>query len=223
MGEPQVASEQQQLVQIINYSRHILGTDRSGHDFFHVQRVAKLAERIEASEQTGQRLVILAAAYLHDVVDDKVVTDSMAAHQQLSDYLNHIGVNAAQITAIFEIIDHMSFSDNLEHSQALSQAGQVVQDADRMDAIGAIGIARVFTYGGRHQRVLYDPDIAPRTQLTKATYRNEQGTTINHFYEKLLLIKDQLNTETAKQLATVRQQVMLDFLAEFKQEWSGEA
>ncbi|MGV0168277.1 HD domain-containing protein [Furfurilactobacillus sp. WILCCON 0119] len=217
------AGEQEQLVKIIDYARGQLGAEHSGHDFEHVERVAKLAARIESVEQTGQPFIVIATAYLHDVMDDKVVADPNAARQALHDRLTTWGVSGAQITAMFAIIDHMSFSANLAGHQSLSAAGQIVQDADRMDAIGAIGIARTLTYGGHHDRVIYDPDIAPRTQMTKADYRNDEGTTINHFYEKLLLIKDQLNTATARQLADHRQQVMLNFLDEFKQEWNGEA
>lgn len=213
--------EQQQLRLIIAYAKQVLGEERSGHDFFHVERVAKLAEQIDQTEQTGQRFLIMAAAYLHDVTDEKVVADPEQAHVELQQRLRTFGVDETTITELFAIIDHMSFSKNLTVHQQLSPAGQIVQDADRMDAIGAIGIARTLTYGGHHDRVLYDPTIEPRTEMTKAMYRSSEGTTINHFYEKLLLIKDQLNTPAAKQLADHRQQVMHDFLTEFKQEWDG--
>ena len=223
MAEGLTPAEQTQLDKIESYARQQLGSDRSGHDFFHLERVAKLADRIELIEQTGQRFVVLAAAYLHDVIDDKLVEDPEAAHAALKEQLSNWDVNEDNITAIFAIIDHMSFSKNLGQHQALSPAGQIVQDADRMDAIGAIGIARTLTYGGHHDRVLYDPEIEPRHDLTKAEYRKADGTTINHFYEKLLLIKDQMNTVTARKMAEQRQRVMLDFLHEFKQEWNGEA
>ncbi|HAT55855.1 MAG TPA: phosphohydrolase [Lactobacillus sp.] len=223
MTEGLTTTEQTQLDKIVTYAQGQLGTDRSGHDFFHVQRVAKLADRIELIEQTGQRFTVLAAAYLHDVIDDKLVANPKAAHQALQGRLEEWQIDATRIEAIFAIIDHMSFSKNLEHHQTLSPAGQIVQDADRMDAIGAIGIARAITYGGHHDRVLYDPEISPRKEMTKAEYRTADGTTINHFYEKLLLIKDQMNTAAARKMAEQRQRVMLDFLNEFKMEWNGEA
>ncbi|GEK29432.1 HD domain-containing protein [Furfurilactobacillus siliginis] len=223
MAQALTSDEQQQLQAIIAYAQHVLGQERSGHDFFHVDRVAKLAAQIDRTEATGQLFLILAAAYLHDVTDEKVVPDPQTAHVDLQQQLQTWGVNDETIAELFAIIDHMSFSKNLTEHQLLSSAGQIVQDADRMDAIGAIGIARTLTYGGNHDRVLYDPEIEPRTGMTKAMYRSNEGTTINHFYEKLLLIKNQLNTPAAKALAEHRQQVMINFLTEFKQEWDGQA
>lgn len=211
------------LFKIVEFIKPKTENDHTGHDFNHLQRVAKLAEKIAKQEGCIQLKIILTSAYLHDFIDDKLVYDVEKNLMILKNRLREWLFTEDEINEIVDIITHMSFSKNLKENYYLSFAGQIVQDADRLDAIGAIGIARALTYGGVHKRVLYDPSISPRTNLTKEQYRNEKGTTINHFYEKLLLIKDQLNTTTAKQIAIKRQQEMLDFLNNFKLEWEGKA
>lgn len=211
------------LFKIIEFIKPKTKNDHTGHDFNHLQRVAKLAEKIAKQEGCIQLKIILTSAYLHDFIDDKLVDDVEKNLMILKNRLREWLFTEDEINEIVDIITHMSFSKNLKENYYLSFSGQIVQDADRLDAIGAIGIARALTYGGVHKRVLYDPSISPRTNLTKEQYRNEKGTTINHFYEKLLLIKDQLNTTTAKQIAIKRQQEMLDFLNNFKLEWEGKA
>ena len=126
-------------------------------------------------------------------------------------------------TPVFAIIDHLSFSKNLSEKQVLSQEGQIVQDADRLDAIGAIGIARTFYYGGHVGNPMYDPELPPRTQMDAAAYRSERSTVINHFYEKLLLLESKMNTETGRRLARKRTAFMEQFLQEFFDEWKGQA
>lgn len=210
-----------QLTAIQNYAEQRLAQDHSGHGSDHLQRVVKLARRLAVAEGADLNLT-LAAAWLHDVIDDKLMADPEQAHQALSTELTDLAVSAAAQTAIFEIIDHMSFSKSLNGTQTLSLAGQIVQDADRLDAIGAIGIARALYYSGHVGEKIYDPAVAPRENMTKAQYRNEPGTAINHFYEKLFKLEGLMNTSAAKQLAHQRTQVMREFVAQFKAEWTAD-
>lgn len=213
--------QQKQLAAATAYMQQVLGQDHSGHSIDHIQRVVRLTKTLCQQEHVAAFVPLLAAT-LHDVIDDKVVADVAVARQQLRDFLAAEQVSDEQQTEIWLIIDRLSFSKNLVHKQALPLSGQIVQDADRLDAIGAIGIARTFYYGGHTGAPLYDPAIKPRTQMDKAAYR-QQSPVINHFYEKLLLLQASMNTPSAKKIAAQRQQVMLAFLAEFKAEWNGEA
>ncbi|MFD1318672.1 HD domain-containing protein [Loigolactobacillus zhaoyuanensis] len=213
--------QQQQLAAATTYMQQVLGSDHSGHSVDHIQRVVHLTTTLCQQEQVAA-FVPLMAATLHDVIDDKVVSDVEQARQALSNFLGAQQVSTADQNEIWLIIDRLSFSKNLDQKQELPLNGQIVQDADRLDAIGAIGIARTFYYGGHTGAPLYDPAVKPRTQLDKATYR-KQSPVINHFYEKLLLLQDSMNTASAKKIAAQRQQVMLTFLDEFKAEWQGES
>ncbi|MGY3743025.1 HD domain-containing protein [Leuconostoc inhae] len=212
-----------QLTEITDYMQHALAKDNTGHSVDHINRVVALADKILRDEPKANPFIVRAAALLHDVYDDKLFTteaEALGAKKDLINFLKTIQVSPGSITEIIQIIDNMSWSKSLEgHAEPLDINGQIVQDADRLEAIGAIAITRAITYGAVKNRVLYDPSIAPRTAKNKAEYRNDDSTTINHFYEKLLLIKDRLNTETAHQIATSRQQFMLDFLEQFKSEW----
>ena len=159
---------------------------------------------------------------LHDVYDDKLYDsqeDILAAKNNMISFLLSIGVHPEMIEEITYIIDNMSWSKSLEGTQELNINGQIVQDADRLEAMGAIAITRAITYGAVKNRVLYDPEIQPHLPQNKTDYRNQKSTTINHFYEKLLLIQDKLNTDTARKISESRQQFMLSFLAQFKAEW----
>ncbi|KRM41894.1 HD domain-containing protein [Lentilactobacillus parafarraginis] len=208
------------LRQIRAFVQKELAFETSGHDFTHIMRVVSLARKILESETANDELVLV-TAYLHDVSDDKVTTNPAAKRAKIRQKLVEIGYDDAFIADVFEIIDHMSFSANLQNAYQLSIEGQIVQDADRLDAIGAIGIARTFYFGGHFGEVMYDPRIMPRTNMDKAEYR-QRGTVINHFYEKLLKLEDDMNTPTAKKIAAHRQKVMRDFLKEFVAEWQGE-
>lgn len=208
------------LRQIRAFVQKELAFETSGHDFTHIMRVVSLARKILESETANDELVLV-TAYLHDVSDDKVTSDPAAKRAKIRQKLVEIGYDDAFIADVFEIIDHMSFSANLQNTYQLSIEGQIVQDADRLDAIGAIGIARTFYFGGHFGEVMYDPRIMPRTNMDKAEYR-QRGTVINHFYEKLLKLEDDMNTPTAKKIAAHRQKVMRDFLKEFVAEWQGE-
>lgn len=210
-----------QLTAIRTYARQKLAQDYSGHGSDHLERVNRLARRLAQAEQANLNLT-LAAAWLHDVIDDKLMVDPEQAHHDLADQLSELGVSTADQTAIFDIIDHMSFSKSLNGAQKLSLEGQIVQDADRLDAIGAIGIARALYYSGHVGEKIYDPAIAPREHLTKEQYRQQPGTAINHFYEKLFKLADMMNTPAAKVLAKRRTDVMRAFVDQFKAEWTAD-
>lgn len=182
-----------------------------------------MARKLSAKEN-ADLLVTLASAYLHDVIDDKLVADPQAALDDLQAFLTEIEVSPQQSKKILFIIQNMSFAHTLDGKAVLLPLeGQIVQDSDWLDAIGAIGITRAIYFGGHHSEKIYDPRIKPRESMTKEEYRNLQNETIiNHFYEKLLKIKDKLNTPSARQIAEDRQQFMLDFLSEFKDEWQAE-
>lgn len=214
--------QQRQLKAATQYMQQRQGHDHSGHGVDHIQRVVRLTTKLCQQENVAAFIPVLAAT-LHDVIDDKVVTDVAQARLALSVFFNQQKITPKDQKAVWQIIDHLSFSANLKQHYVLSLAGQIVQDADRLDAIGALGIARAFYYGGHKGQPLYDPAIKPRSNLTKTTYRKQAVPVINHFYEKLLLLKDELNTVSGKEMANRRQQVMLDFLVEFKQEWQGQA
>ncbi|PWF99853.1 HD domain-containing protein [Levilactobacillus bambusae] len=218
------ANEQQQLEQIKDYALGQATDDETGHGVDHIMRVVRMAKTILRRIPQANELITLAAAYLHDTYDEKLVTDVPAAKQALRDTLTTIGLTADQVSQIFAIIDNMSYSKSLEGAaQPLTLEGQVVQDADRLDAIGAIGITRAIYYGGRFGEKVYDPSIAPRTDMNHDEYRNlDHETIINHFYEKLLKLKDLMNTDVAVSIAAHRQEVMVDFLGEYQAEWHGE-
>ncbi|WP_179394096.1 HD domain-containing protein [Lacticaseibacillus absianus] len=208
---------------LMAHVQRVLAADASGHSLDHIQRVVATTRTLLAQTPEADARVAVAAAMLHDTYDDKLVADVPAAKAATQAAMTAAGLRATEQTAILTIIDHMSFKHSLAGHQVLSLEGQLVQDADRLDAIGAIGIARTMMYGGAHASKLYDPALPPRTALTAATYRNEESTIINHFHEKLLTLAAQMNTPAAKRIAAHRQQVMLDFLAEFTAEWQGQS
>ena len=211
-----------QLEMINRYMKDALTKDNTGHSIDHINRVLALANKILAHEKKADAFVVRAAALLHDVYDDKLYDsqeDILAAKNNMISFLLSIGVHPEMIEEITYIIDNMSWSKLLEGTQDLNINGQIVQDADRLEAMGAIAITRAITYGAVKNRVLYDPEIQPHLPQNKTDYRNQKSTTINHFYEKLLLIQDKLNTDTARKISESRQQFMLSFLAQFKAEW----
>lgn len=211
-----------QLEMINRYMKDTLTKDNTGHSIDHINRVLALANKILAHEKKSDAFVVRAAALLHDVYDDKLYDsqeDILAAKNNMISFLLSIGVHPEMIEEITYIIDNMSWSKSLEGAQELNINGQIVQDADRLEAMGAIAITRAITYGAVKNRVLYDPEIQPHLPQNKTDYRNQKSTTINHFYEKLLLIQDKLNTDTARKISESRQQFMLSFLAQFKAEW----
>lgn len=163
------------------------------------------------------------AALLHDIADDKLNESEAAGLKQVSDWLTNHGVLDDDKTAILEIIQKMPFKAGLNEEKVLSLEGQIVQDADRLDALGAIGIARTMAYAGSKGNLIHVPGTAIRTEMTLAEYRHQESTAIAHFYEKLLLLKDLMNTATGKELAKKRHAYMKAFLQEFYDEWDGKA
>jgi uncharacterized protein len=205
----------------INFVKKELQNAESGHDWFHIERVWKTAKTIALEEGVDMEVVEF-AALLHDIADSKFHNgDEEIGPQQAGDFLKSIGVSAVVFVHVQEIIRNMSFKNSLGEVKFTSPEMLVVQDADRLDAIGAIGIARAFTYGGFKNRVLYNPEIEPQLNQSKEAYKNTSSPTINHFYEKLLLLKDKMNTHTGKKLALERHQFMESYLTQFYGEWNG--
>ena len=209
------------IEQTINFVKKTLANAEAGHDWFHIERVYKTAQHINETEKADDLIVAL-AALLHDIADSKFNGgDEEIGPHKAGDFLESIGVEANIINEVRLIIKNLSYKASLGKIDYFSKELNVVQDADRLDAIGAIGIARAFTYGGFKNRVLYDPEIKVNLQMTKEEYKNTTAPTINHFYEKLLLLKDLMKTETGKKMAQQRHDFMLAYLDQFYQEWEG--
>jgi len=184
-------------------------------------RVYRLAIQI-AEQENADMLIVQLAALLHDVDDVKLSLETHETKRNAVRFMKNSGVDDKVIASVCKIIDEVSFA-GIDSVVPSTIEGKCVQDADRLDAMGAIGIARTFAYGGSKGRRIHDPDIKPMTNMNKADYnQNHNSTSINHFYEKLLLLKDMMNTGTAKKMAMHRQAVMEDFLEEFMAEWEGE-
>lgn len=206
------------VVKLKSYVKEIFKNDSSGHDYFHSIRVYKLAMKIAESE-TCDKGIVMMSALLHDVDDRKLFqTVNFANTRKI---LQDCMVLPAEIERVIEVIKSVSFK-GIDSVIPQMIEGKIVQDADRLDAMGAIGIARAFAYGGSYGRKLYDPEIPIVNEMDEKKYLKSEGTTINHFYEKLLLLKDMLNTDTARRIAVRRQLVMERFLEEFYAEWDGE-
>jgi uncharacterized protein len=200
-----------------------LAQAEGGHDWFHVERVFKNTLLIAKEEKVNLTVVSL-AALLHDIADSKFHNGNEEIGPKIAErFLTDENVPQEIITHVVEIIKNMSFKNSFgENENKFSSIElKVVQDADRLDAIGAIGIARCFNYGGFRNRALYNPEISPNLNLTKEEYKNSTAPTINHFYEKLLLLKDKMNTESGKKIAENRHQFMIKYLNQFYDEWNG--
>lgn len=201
--------------------RQVLSGDSSGHDWWHIQRVTKNAIQIAKAEGADVFVVEL-AALLHDIADWKFHGgDESAGPRAARAWLEENNVDAATIDHVCEIIASLSFKGAGVPTPMRTIEGKAVQDADRLDAIGAIGIARTFAYGGHKGQPLYDPGVPPQRHDSFEAYKKNNGTTINHFYEKLLLLKDLMSTPTARQLADERHRFMEQFLTQFHREWAG--
>lgn len=191
----------------------------SGHDYFHTLRVFNMATRIAVSEGANVTVVQL-AALLHDVDDRKISPETHTTQANARGFLTSNCVDADTVEEICQIIREISFGSS--ETPPRSKEGKCVQDADRLDAIGAIGIARAFAYGGNHNRHIYHPDIKPNLNMTKEEYKKSESTTINHFYEKLFKLTALMNTPTAIKIAEEREAFMNDFVDKFMREWEGE-
>jgi len=195
-----------------------LKKDASGHDFFHIERVVKLAKYIQKNEG-GNLFLIELSALLHDIGDYKLNKGVDLQEKLITEFLESLQLDKANISEVLQIVTSISYSKSYENRE-LSLEAKILQDADRLDAIGALGIARTFAYGGSNGSIMYDPEIKPKNITNTEEYKNAKSTTINHFYEKLLLLSAKMNTETAKILAKKRHQFMLDYLNEFYKEWN---
>ncbi|QRM88810.1 HD domain-containing protein [Lacinutrix sp. WUR7] len=205
------------------FVKETLKNAEGGHDWFHIERVYNNALLIAKGENV-EVLVVALAALLHDIADSKFHDgDDTVGPRIAREFLFKENVSSEIIEHVVNIIANMSFNKSLDGALAFtSKELEVVQDADRLDAIGAIGIARCFNYGGFKNRALYNPEIAPNLNMSKEEYKKSTAPTINHFYEKLLLLKDKMNTKTGKEIAQERHHYMEGFLAQFYAEWNGE-
>jgi len=205
----------------ISFVKEKLIDAEGGHDWFHIERVYKNALLI-AKDTNCNLLVVQLGALLHDIADSKFHNgDESIGPKTARLFLESQKVSEEIISQVVKIIENISYKGGNFEKKFSSFELEIVQDADRLDAIGAIGVARAFNYGGFKNRSLYDPKIAPNSTMTKEEYKNNNAPTINHFYEKLLLLKDKMNTETGKQIATERHRFMESFLAQFYAEWEG--
>jgi uncharacterized protein len=193
-----------------------------GHDWFHIERVYKNAVLIAENEVCDVNVVKL-GALLHDIADSKFHDGDEAIGPKIArEFLESENADEVTIQHVINIIENLSFKGGNAEKTFSSVELDIVQDADRIDAMGAIGIARTFNYGGFKNRPLHNPNIAPNLHMSKEEYKNSEAPTINHFYEKLLLLKDKMNTETGKKIAQERHQFMINFLSQFYAEWDGE-
>ncbi|MCZ8196137.1 MAG: HD domain-containing protein [Flavobacterium sp.] len=206
----------------ILFVKNKLQNAEAGHDWFHIDRVYRNSLLIANEEECDLEVVKL-AALLHDIADSKFNDgDETIGPKTAKTFLEKENISQETINHVVAIIENISFKGGNFEKKFTSKELEIVQDADRLDAIGAIGIARTFNYGGFKNRQLYNPDIAPQLKMTKEEYKNSEAPTINHFYEKLLLLKDKMNTEMGKKIAQQRHRFMEVFLSQFYAEWDGE-
>ena len=206
----------------IQFVKQKLENAEGGHDWFHIERVYKNAILIASTEKCNE-IVVKLGALLHDIADSKFHNgDETVGPKVAREFLESEGVSEEIIIAVIHIIENISFKGGNFDKKFTSKELEIVQDADRLDAIGAIGIARTFNYGGFKNRQLYNPEILPNLTMSKEEYKNSESPTLNHFYEKLLLLKDKMNTETGKKIAQERHLYMETFLEQFHLEWNGE-
>ena len=225
-GRSQIVGKDMTSKELISKTKHFvqyqLADAEGGHDWFHIERVYKNALHIAKSEQVNLTIVAL-GALLHDIADSKFHNgDESLGPQKAREFLFSINADSQMIEHVVNIVTHISFKGGNEAPAFYSKELAVVQDADRLDAIGAIGIARTFNYGGYKNRKLFDPAIKPNLNMSKEEYKASTAPTINHFYEKLLLLKELMNTPTGKKMAEQRHRFMELFLEQFYAEWDGE-
>ena len=213
------------LDKITSFVKQQLKDEKTGHDFYHGRRVANLASQMYLQDNPDARpnsrmvAIIKAGGYLHDTIDEKICADPEAVVAQIKQLLPQAGFTELEVQDILFTIQHMSFSQNIEHHYQLPVSGEYVQDADRIESLGAMGIARAFTYGGAHGNAIYDPEIKPQKLVSHNQYREHTETTINHFYEKLFQLEDLMNTAGGKKEAHRRTEFMHAFVKEFMAEW----
>lgn len=206
----------------ILFAKQQLENAEGGHDWFHIERVYKNALLIADGEECDLTVVKL-GALLHDIADSKFYEgDESIGPKTARAFLESQNASKEVIEHVIAIIENISFKGGNFEKEFHSKELEIVQDADRLDALGAIGIARAFNYGGFKNRTIFNPNIQPNLNMSKEEYKNSNGTTLNHFYEKLLLLKDKMNTETGKKIALERHNYMQNFLSQFYAEWDGE-
>jgi len=216
-----IKSEEKIIQNTIEFVKTELKNAEGGHDWFHIERVYKNALMILEKEKANRFIVIL-GALLHDIADYKFTAgNENIGPKKAAVFLKSQNVAEEIIENVVKIIKNISFKGGNFQQKWNSKELEIIQDADRLDAIGAIGIARTFNYGGYKNRKIYNPEIKPNLKMTPEEYKNSTAPTINHFYEKLLLLKDKMNTSTGKEIAEKRHQFMEDFLKQFFKEWEG--
>lgn len=204
-----------------NLLKETFKRESTGHDWYHLNRVRNLALKIYKNEKVGNPFIIEMVALLHDFYDEKLWANPLEKKKDLERYLRNQLDDEKPIEQILSTIDSIAYKGG--HGKlATSIEAKIVQDADRLDAIGAIGIARTFAYGGKSGQPLFDPELPIRTDMTYEEYRYGKTTTINHFYEKLLKLKDLMQTKTGKRMAKERHQYLEEFLSRFLKEWNDE-
>ena len=203
----------------VKFVRNTFQDDHSGHDYFHTLRVYKMATRI-AEQESADLMIVQLAALLHDVDDIKLSPETHTNKDRAAAFLRKYSISEAMIKTICDIIGEVSFRGT-DSIIPKTIEGRCVQDADRLDAIGAIGIARAFAYGGSHNRIIHDPAIQPIVNMNADEYQNHISTTMNHFYEKLFRLGGLMNTATAKRIAEQREDYMKAYISEFLDEWDG--
>ena len=215
-------NKQEIIHQTIEFVKTQLKDAEGGHDWFHIERVYNNALLI-AKTETVDGLIVALGALLHDIADSKFHDgDETVGPKIAREFLFNLNIDSIVIEHVIKIIENISFKSSLNTTQKFkSPELDVIQDADRLDAIGAIGIARCFNYGGFKDRALFDPSIKPNMNMSKEEYKTSNAPTINHFYEKLLLLKDKMNTKTGRLIAADRHDFMEDFLNQFYAEWDG--
>lgn len=208
------------IAHTIEFVKQELENAEGGHDWFHIQRVWKNSFTIASTESEADLLIVQLGALLHDIADSKFHNgDETVGPAKTAAFLERFDLPTTTIDHVVNIVKHISFKGGNEAQKFRSLELDIVQDADRLDAIGAIGIARTFNYGGHKGRAIYDPNIQPNLNMSKEEYKASTAPTINHFYEKLLLLKDRMNTPKGRQMAEERHQFMELYLQQFFKEW----
>ena len=203
----------------LEFVKEFFKDESSGHDYFHTYRVFNMAKHLAKIEEADEQIVML-AALLHDVDDIKISPNTHENKDNARNFLKKNNIDEKTIDLICQVISEISYK-GIDSSSPGTLEAKVVQDADRLDAIGAIGVARAFAFGGSRGRTMHNPEEPPCLNMTEQEYRNHISTTVNHFYEKLFNITNLMNTKTAKKLALKREKYMRDFLEEFFAEWDG--
>jgi uncharacterized protein len=209
--------ENEIILMTTEFVREVFNQEGSGHDWFHIDRVRNLALHISQKEG-GDRFLIEMSALLHDLDDWKLTGNNQATRSE--DWLRKLEVAPEVMHNILQVISEVSFKGAGVHDKVRTLEAGIVQDADRLDAMGAIGIARTFAYGGYKKRLIYHPDIHPEIHTDAEVYKSNSSPAINHFYEKLLLLKDRMNTSTGRNMAIRRHEFMVRYLDEFFLEWN---